>query len=86
MNKQIDYSKIKKWQTIATTAEILGLSKRRVQRLAQQGRFPESVKVGPVWCIFGSSIGHYLNSPRRRPGRPRRPGGSAPRSQPGGTN
>jgi len=55
---------------VAELAEMLGVSKQRVSELANKASFPRpivSLKAGPVWDR--TSVGNFLETWRRRPGR-----------------
>lgn len=55
----------------AEVAEILGVSRQRVQQLRAEGRFPEPIlelSATPIW--LRRSIDAFLTSWSRRPGRP----------------
>lgn len=56
---------------VAELAEILRVSRQRVSELAATSQFPRplaALKAGPVW--ERSSIGHFVDTWRRTPGRP----------------
>lgn len=58
---------------IGEIAELLGVTRQRASAVQTNREFPAPVaqlKSGPVWTR--SSIGHFLESWQRRPGRPRR--------------
>jgi hypothetical protein len=65
---------------VAELAEILGVSKQRISELATTAKFPRplaELKGGPVWDR--SSIGNFLQTWQRKPGRPRKETAAASR-------
>lgn len=55
----------KQMVTTAETADMLGLSKRRVQYLVQHG-FIRGTKEGCFWNIEKTSVKEYMKSKKRR--------------------
>ena len=58
------------WITQTAAAEILGVSRRRVRQLREEGRL-RSEKVGRDWLVDAENVRAYAET-ARRPGKPRR--------------
>lgn len=81
LERELDEAAVPELVGVAEVAEALQVSKARVNELQDLPAFPEPVarlKSGPVWTR--ASLGRFLDTWQRKPGRPRKQPGQSPPS------
>lgn len=62
--------KVGDWLTTTEVAGVLGLSRRRVQKLVKDGRIPAR-RVGRDYLVLRADVARFADSPRPPAGRPK---------------